>query len=278
MSAICRRRTVAACAVQPVADAMADLTRIQKDFAAHLRDPDSVPAPAGIEDRRMAVYRELFFNNVRDLLAGTFPVCRAVLGPGRWSRLVRSFYRGHKAHTPYFLELPREFVEWLAGERPAEEDEPAFLAELAHYEWVELALSIAEAEGPAQAVDPDGDLLAGRPVLSPLAWPLAYRWPVHQLSAGFQPAEPPAAPTFVVVHRDADGRVGFLQVDAPTARLLELMDTDEGLAGNVLLSRVAAELGGGNAQELLEQGRRMLSTLRERGIVMGTARDTETNR
>ena len=118
----------------------------------------------------------------------------------------------------------------------------------------------------------------GRPVLSPLAWPLAYRWPVHRLSAGFQPAEPPAAPTFIVVHRDADGRIGFLQVDAPTARLLELMDSGEGLAGADLLSRVAAELAGGNAQELLEQGRHTLSTLRGRGIVMGTARETETNR
>lgn len=257
---------------------MADLTRIQKDFAAHLRDPDSVPAPEGIEDRRMAVYRELFFNNVRDLLAGTFPVCHAILGPDRWSRLVRSFYRGHKAHTPYFLELPREFVEWLAGGRPAAEDEPAFLAELAHYEWVELALSIAEDEGPAQAVDPEGDLLAGRPVLSPLAWPLAYRWPVHRLSVGFQPAETPEAPTFIVVHRDPDGRIGFLQVDAPTARLLELMDSGEGLSGAELLSRAAAGLAGGNAQDLLEQGRRTLSTLRGRGIVMGTARETETKR
>lgn len=257
---------------------MGDLTRIQKDFAAHLRDPNSVPAPEGIEDRRMAVYRELFFNNVRDLLAGTFPVCHAILGPDGWSRLVRSFYRGHKAHTPYFLELPREFVEWLAGERPAMDGEPAFLAELAHYEWVELALSIAEAEGPAQALDPDGDLLAGRPVLSPLAWTLAYRWPVHQLSAGFQPAEPPATPTFIVVHRNAAGRVGFLQVDAPTARLLELMDAGEGLTGAELLARAAAGLGGANAQELLEQGRRMLSTLRERGIVMGTTLETETKR
>jgi len=36
----------------------------QYAFAAHLRDPDNVPAPEGIEERRMAVYRELFFNNL----------------------------------------------------------------------------------------------------------------------------------------------------------------------------------------------------------------------
>ena len=252
-----------------------DLTRLQKAFAAHLRDPDAAPAPEGIEDRRMAVYRELFFNNVRDLLAGTFPVSHSILGAGRWSRLVRRFYREHKAHTPYFLELPREFVEWLGARRPLQEDEPAFLAELAHYEWVELALSIAEGELPAEAVDPDGDLLVGRPVLSPLAWPLAYRWPVHQLSGEFQPVGPPPSPTFIVAHRAADGRVGFLQVDAPTARLLELMEAGETLSGAALLSRVAAEFGGNDPDTLVARGRGMLATLREREIIIGTARRPE---
>ena len=38
-------------------------------FAGHIRDPDNVPPPEGIEERRMAVYRELFFNNVKGFLA-----------------------------------------------------------------------------------------------------------------------------------------------------------------------------------------------------------------
>ena len=56
---------------------MADPERLrdlQLAFAAHIRDPQNRPAPAGIEDRRMAIYRELFFNNVRDLLGRGFPV------------------------------------------------------------------------------------------------------------------------------------------------------------------------------------------------------------
>ena len=69
-------------------------------------------------------------------------------------------------------------------------DLPPFAQELAHYEWVELALDVAEDEAPVY--EAGADLLAGAPVLSPLARPLAYTWPVHRLGAAYQPAEPPA--------------------------------------------------------------------------------------
>ena len=82
------------------------LEELQRRFAAHLRDPATNPAPEGIEDRRLQVYRELFFDNVSSSLAGTFPVLHAVLGPGRWAELVRDFYRDHRCHTGSQTSLP----------------------------------------------------------------------------------------------------------------------------------------------------------------------------
>ena len=218
----------------------------------------------------MAVYRELFVNNLRDLLGGTFPVCRAILGDDGWSVLIRRFYAEHQARTPYFVELPGEFVEWLDGPPVPHASVPPFLPELAHYEWVELALSIADAASPGEAVDPRGDVVEGRPLLSPLAWPLAYRWPVHHLSPTYQPAEPPALATFIVVHRLESGTVGFLQIDLATARLLELLAGDEPGSGRELLGRIARELAAEDPVPLVQQGIEMLGTLQARGIIVGT--------
>ena len=36
----------------------------QIEFAAHLRHPQLNAAPANIEDRRLEIYRSLFFNNI----------------------------------------------------------------------------------------------------------------------------------------------------------------------------------------------------------------------
>ncbi|MCK5383157.1 MAG: putative DNA-binding domain-containing protein, partial [Gammaproteobacteria bacterium] len=166
-----------------------EFIRRQYEFAAHIRDPDHQPAPAEIEDRRMAIYRELFYNNVESFLSGTFPVLRTLYKDPDWHLLVRDYFSNHRAQTPLFLEIPREFLSWLENERTAQADDLPFLYELAHYEWVELALSISEESLDRGDVNSEGNLLTGIPVLSPLAWHLSYRFPVHKIGPDFMPDE-----------------------------------------------------------------------------------------
>lgn len=247
-----------------------NLHEAQLRFAAHLRDPDNVAPPHDVEDRRMRVYRELFFDNVASLLAGVFPVLERILGPGRWRRLVRDFYRDHRCHTPLFLEVSQEFLAYLGEERAAAADDPPFLYELAHYEWVELALSVDEAEPDEARVDPAGDLLAGVPVLSPLAWPLAYRYPVHRLAPEFQPTEPPAEQSFYVACRDRSDEVRFLHANAVTLRLIELLRQHPGRTGRAQLDALAEELPQVDRAALLAGGAATLRDLRAADVVLGT--------
>jgi len=247
-----------------------DLEELQRRFAAHLRDPSGVMPPDGLEDRRLQIYRELFFGSLSGLLAGTFPVLHAILGAERWARLVRDFYRDHRCHTPLFLEVPREFVEYLGNERPMQVEDPPFLQELAHYEWVELALGIDEQNLDAVRVDPDGDLLAGIPVLSPLAWPLAYRFPVHRIGPGFQPIEPPAEPSFYVACRNRHDDVRFLTVNAVTLRLVERLRQEPALTGAAQLAALAGELPQLDPATVHSGGAGALGELHAAGILLGT--------
>jgi hypothetical protein len=249
------------------------LQRLQYAFAAHIRDPEHAPAPKGIEDRRMAIYRELFFNNVEALIGGAFPVLRRILGKQRWEAMLRDWFVRHRARTPLFLELSQEFLHYLAAERAPTEDDPPFLLELAHYEWVELALSIDERELETSGVDPDGDLLAAYPVLSPLAWPLAYAWPVHRLSPDFQPAKPPAETTRLVVYRNRNDQIGFLEINLVTARLLELLSAagEAPLSGRECLLRIATELSHPDPDAVVAGGAEILAALRTRDVLLGTA-------
>lgn len=119
-------------------------TTLQRRFAARIRDPQQA-LPPGIATERMAIYEELFFNNLDGFISSGFPVLRRLFDEPRWHRLVRAFMREHRCRTPYFSQLGEEFIGWLQDGYRAEEGDPPFLLELAHYEWVELALSLAEA-------------------------------------------------------------------------------------------------------------------------------------
>ena len=85
-----------------------EFQRKQYEFAAHIRDPQNAPAPDGIEDRRMAIYRNLFFNNLRNLLATFYPVLRKLHDDDHWNRFIRHFMQVHRAQTPYFLQMPEK--------------------------------------------------------------------------------------------------------------------------------------------------------------------------
>lgn len=246
--------------------------RQQYAFAAHIRDPANNPRPADVEDRRMAIYRELFYNNVESLLAGNFPVLRGLLADGHWHAMIRDFFSRHRSETPLFLELAQEFLDYLRHERESEPGDPAFLLELAHYEWVELALSISEDDPDPSEADPNGDPISGQPVVSPLTWNLSYRFPVHRISAEFQPAEPGDQPTHLVVYRNRADEVHFLEINAVTQRLLQLLQENPDWTGHETVKRIAEELRHPQPDLVMQAGAQLLNDLRTRNIVLGTRR------
>lgn len=245
-----------------------DFQRRQYAFAAHIRDPESNPAPQGVEDRRLAIYRELFFNNLEGFLSGGFPVLRAITPDERWLAMARDFFARHRCRTPLFPEIGKELLDYLAHERDDPAD-PPFLRELAHYEWVELALSVSDADRDPPPADPNGDLLDGIPVVSPLAWALSYRYPVHRIGPDFQPAEPPPGPTHLLVYRDRQDQVRFLEINAVTRRLLELLEEDPDRTGRDAVQRIAEELSHPRPEAVLEAGRGLLLDLRRRHVLLG---------
>lgn len=219
-------------------DGIPGFQAVQRAFAAHVRNPDRHPAPAGVDPRRMAVYARLVYRNIEGFLARTFPTARQVLPEARWHAAVRDFVERHTSHSPYFRDISTEFLRYLETEREAPSD-PPFLAELCHYEWARASLAQSDEILPPAADAPPS--LDARFAVSPLAWPLHYRFPVHRIGSDFQPETPPDAPTWLILHRDRDDRVRRLESNAATTRLLGLLA--EAASARQALTALADELG-----------------------------------
>lgn len=246
------------------------LARLQTSFAAHIRDPDAVAAPEGIEDRRMAIYRDLFFNNMCNFLSSNFPVLRTLYKDSDWTKLCREFYRDYRCHTPLFPEIPREFLRYLQDHRQSHADDPPFMLELAHYEWAELALALDETDLDDIDVNPMGDLLNGIPVLSPLVWPLSYQYPVHQVRADFQPTEAPEKATHLLVWRRQDDQVKFMRLNETSMLLVQKLKEETDMSGLDLLQAVADIIKHPKPKVVLDAGIALLNELREKQVILGT--------
>jgi len=240
---------------------------LQYAFTAHMRDPQENPAPAGIEDRRMGIYRDLIFCNVEQFIASNFPVIRTLYNDAEWDALVRAFLREHLCHTPLFPEFGREFLRYLEFRQEQGRGDPPFLLELAHYEFFELALSLDENEITVVPHDADGDPLSGIPVVSPLACVLAYRFPVHRITVDFRPDDAPEHPSVLLLVRGRDDVVRFHEINALSALLIERLRENTVLSGAQCLDALLATQGAAN---LREAGLTMLAELKEREAILGT--------
>lgn len=244
----------------------------QYAFTAHIRDPENHALPDGIEDRRMKIYRELLFNNVNGFVSSAFPVLRSLYEDETWQRMIRDFFAHHQSVSPYFLKISEEFLAYLQQEHQPQPEDPAGMIELAHYEWVELALSVLDEDIEMDDIDPNGDLVQGRPVISPLAWPLAYQFPVHQMGPDFLPETAPEQPTYLVVYRNRNDEIRFMELNPVTARLLHLLQEDSEMTGKRAIATIVDEMQHPQPEIVMHGGRAALLELQETGIIIGTAR------
>lgn len=243
---------------------MKSFQETQLAFAKHLRAPDLYPAPAEIEDRRMGIYRELIYNNIENFIATVFPVIRSLLSDGHWHLLVRDFIHQHRCQTPYFLEISEEFLKYLMQERGLCDGDPAFLLELAHYEWLELVLDVSEATIPPASIHPT-ELLMSKPQVSPLVVCLSYQYPVHKISPNYQPAHP--EPTQLVVYRNRSDKVCFMAANSMTLRLLYLLQTNAQLNLGDQLHLIASELQHNQPELLFGEAKILINELFKLDII-----------
>lgn len=243
---------------------------LQYAFAAYLRDPVQTPPPTGIEQRRLDVYAELVFNNVESLLSSNFPVIRTLYDQVGWRDLVRGFLRDHRAHTPHFPEIGREFIDFIGTRHVAGAGDPPFLPELAHYEWAELALAFDPKEIDAVPHDAGGDPVSGVPVVSPLAWIFAYRFPVHRIRADWRPDAAPNAPTVLLLVRNRADTVRFIEINPLTQLLLERLQENTTASGLVCLDALLAEIAPQDTVTLRAAGIAVLHDLQANEAILGT--------
>jgi hypothetical protein len=211
-----------------------DFKTLQQTLTSHIRSQDAVSI-SGVEDRRLNIYRELFYNNIESFVSGTFPVLKECLSAGTWDRLVRAFFMRHQCDTPYFLEISEEFLQFLQEHTDPSIALPDYAYSLAHWEWMELfADAFVEKQMPAKcSIDLQADVLT----TEECAWLQAYEYPVHAIEPG-EEVEPKA--TFLLIYRDTHMSVCFIELTPLSYLLFESLQNNSNQTIEQMVQNIAA--------------------------------------
>jgi hypothetical protein len=212
----------------------------------------------------MKIYQELFYNNIEGFVSNAFPVLREITSDEKWHRMVRDFMAHHKSKTPLFHEIAREFLSYLESERDTSND-PVFIKELAHYEWVELAVSVMDAEDATVSDSARQQALNHKFNTTDLAWPLAYHYPVQHISPSFQPEQANETPVFLLVYRDKNDKVTFMELNPVSARLIDLLNED--MLAIEAVQQIATELNHPQPEVVIEGAKQLLDDWINRGVL-----------
>lgn len=197
---------------------MSELRQFQLGFGRYLRDPAAETLPPGIPPRRARIYEELLFNNLCGFINKCFPVCRSVIDAARWQDLCRKFFRDWRSQTPIFSATPGEFLVYL---EQVQAQFPPWFYSLAHYEWIELGLDVFDERVDERELATLSEPVPGTITVRPEVCNLSYDWPVHRICRDYQPEA--QAQTFLVVLRTAGQQINFIEINAATSMLIDLV-------------------------------------------------------
>ena len=240
---------------------MLDFQRYQLAFAAHIRDPSANKKPIHVQDRRMAIYREIVYNNIFSSVSACFPVCKSILGARVWRKLVRAFFANHQATTPIFREIPQQFLQYI----DTKIDLPIYFQSLAHYEWIELAVASLKTDPIKLSRKPD--LLNEKPIFAPAHMLLSYHYAVQSISK--RHLSQGAEQTYLLVFRNDENKVKFIELNPITFQLLNLIKTNQ-LTGKQALTMLAEEIAHPDVDAVITFGAEILADLANQQAIVGS--------
>jgi len=240
---------------------MLDFQRYQIAFTAHIRDPKNNPRPKGVAAKRIGIYTHGVYLNIKEIVSACFPVCQKVIGSRKWQQVCKLFFAEHAAETPIFREIPEEFLAFINTHDLAALNLPDFFQQLAHYEWVELAVSAMPTTATDTKISTD---LLNQPITFAPHMLLVYNYPVQNISARNKPKE--QTTTYLLVYRQSDGEIQFNELNPVTYQLLHQIK--EGTTAQQALTDIAEQLQHPDPDKIVQFGIQILTDLRQKQAII----------
>jgi hypothetical protein len=226
------------------------------------RDADAIVARGAA---KLGIYRRLLRGNLFEAVEIAIPRVVARLGDV-FREYFDRYLAAHGPRSRYLRHVTTELLDFCEPLWPSDPRVPSYMMDLARHENVQIEVASMLAR-PLEA-EP-GELDLERPLRFIEAVRLMrYDHAVHRLSDSLEDRTQPAAePTALLVYRNPEHEVRYLELTPLAAAILERLLIGEALGAAI--TRSCAELGTTPDAAVLEGCSRLLADLAERGALLG---------
>ena len=245
--------------------------RMRRDLERYLRehgvDGEDLGAMLEVGAERMLVYRGLVHNRLRHTVRDFIARTAARLGKDALKSVVAAFIEERAAKSYYLRDVPAEFVAWVVPRWREDPGVPSYLADLARHELLEFDVR----NDPRGGEEPTGQAVAlDRPLrFDGAARRVDYDYAVHRLETKLEDRTVPEhVPTALLVYRDPDNRVRYLELIPFAAALLDRLL----VAGQALQPAIVGAceaIGEPLDDDKLGQAAVLLADLADRHVMLG---------
>ena len=257
-----------------------DFIRLQRNLAGYFRTDIKKGVPASLNNERLKVYKDLIHGNISSFIDTQFPICGRLVGKNKWKRLIKHFIAHHKLATPFFHQITLHFLLFLKQHLKHEESArkktyPACLLELAHFEWQELAVVMAE-DTPIPPFQKK--ITATKPlVLVPVIQLVQYHYPVHYMTLpeDGKPVRIPrrsAQPIYLIVYRKLDDDLGVMTINSGGIQLMNQLISAPKCSVKTHFQRLIKLMAipKESRPAFEKSARQQLTLLQEEGVILGS--------
>ncbi|MDH5571028.1 MAG: DUF2063 domain-containing protein, partial [Gammaproteobacteria bacterium] len=128
--------------------------------------------------------------------------------------------------------------------------------------------SVSIEEIKQDKLSPETAIMNLIPVLSPLAKIYSYQFEVHKISPDYIPEQVTATPSWLLVYRNRQDEVNFMELNAATSLLLEKISENKTHTCKQLLINIAHEINHPMPETVMIYGQELLHDLFQRDVLL----------